>query len=82
MNLKEYIKVINEYLLSEDFEEGTSETMEDKTNKLQDLKARFEAFLEKVEKAGLSIEDIQNAASGQGGAPTPAPAAPAALPAQ
>ena len=38
MDLKEYIKNINDYLIAEDFSEGTSETMEDKSKQLQDLK--------------------------------------------
>lgn len=65
MNLKEYIKNINAYLIAEDFEEGTSETMEDKAKQLQDLKVRFEAFLKKVEEAELSLEEIQKTAAEQ-----------------
>jgi hypothetical protein len=98
MNLKEYIKNINAYLIAEDFDEGTSETMDDKVKQLQDLKARFEAFLKKIEEAGLTLEEIQKAAAEQGGdtgeaAPAPpsapsneqpqaAPAQPQAAPAQ
>lgn len=67
MNLKEYIKNINDFLLAEDFEEGTSETMGDKSKQLQDIKTRFEEFLKKLEEAGLSLEDIQKAAAEQGG---------------
>lgn len=91
MNLKEYIKNINDYLLAENFEEGTSETMRDKSKQLQDIKTRFEEFLKKLEEAGLTLEEIQKAAVEQGGrnadraAPAQpqvqqAPAAPAAEP--
>ena len=79
MNLKEYIKNINAYLIAEDFDEGTSETMDAKVKQLQDLKARFEAFLKKIEEAGLSLEEIQKAAAEQGGdTGEAAPAQPAA----
>lgn len=72
MNLKEYIKNINDYLLAENFEEGTSQTMGDKSKQLQDIKTRFEEFLKKLEEAGLSLEDIQKAAAEQGGGEAPA----------
>ena len=92
MDLKEYIKNINDYLIAEDFSEGISETMEDKSKQLQDLKTRFEEFLKKLEQAGTTLEEIQKAAAEQGGgdaegaAPAQpqaqaAPAAPAAEPA-
>lgn len=88
MNLKEYIKNINDYLLAENFEEGTSQTMGDKSKQLQDIKTRFEEFLKKLEEAGLSLEDIQKAAAEQGGGAAPAqpqgqqtPAQPQAQPA-
>jgi DNA repair ATPase RecN len=70
MDLKEYIKNINDYLIAEDFSEGTSETMEDKSKQLQDLKTRFEEFLKKLEEAGTSLEEIQKAAAEQGGGST------------
>lgn len=63
MNLKDYIKNINDYLLTENFEEGTSETMGNKSKQLQDIKTRFEEFLKKLEEAGLTLEEIQKAAA-------------------
>lgn len=85
MDLKEYIKNINAYLLMEESEEGASETLADKVAQLNDLKTRFEAFLAKLEKAGLTLEDVQNAAGGQPASPpqpsgVPAENAPAAEP--
>lgn len=83
MNLKDYIKNINDYLLTENFEEGTSETMGNKSKQLQDIKTRFEEFLKKLEEAGLTLEEIQKAAAKQGGGgdDAPAPAKPQAQPA-
>lgn len=82
MNLKEYIKNISDYLLAENFEEGTSETMGDKSKQLQDLKTRFEELLKKLEEAGLTLEEIQKATveQGGGGADKAAPAQPQAQP--
>ncbi len=82
MNLKDYIKNINDYLIAENSEEGTFETMEDKSKQLQDLKTRFEEFLKKLEESGTTLEEIQKAAAEQGGGGTDeaAPTQPQAQP--
>lgn len=81
MDLKEYIKNINAYLLMEESEEGTSETAADNVAQLKELKTRFETFLAELEKSGLTLEDVQNAAGEQQPAsppqPSDAPAEPA-----
>ena len=83
MDLKEYIKNINAYLLMEESEEGTSETVADTVTQLEELKSRFEAFLVELEKAGLTLEDVQNAAGEQQPASPPQPSeAPAETPAE
>ena len=81
MNLKDYIKNINEYLIAENFDEGSSEVMNDKVSQLRDLKTRFEAFLKKVKESGLNLEEVIQTANPQGTAEENAPA-PAATNAQ
>lgn len=69
MNLKEYIKNINEFLLIEEFDEGDSTTMNNKVAALQDLLKRFQKFLQKIE-GKTTLEEIQSAAGNtQGAAP-------------
>lgn len=83
MDLKEYIKNINAYLLMEESEEGTSETVVDNVAQLEELKARFETFLAKLEESGLTLEDVQNAAGEQQPASPPQPSdTPAEAPAE
>lgn len=77
MNLKDYIKNINEYLIAENFDEGSSEVMDNKVNQLQDLKTRFEAFLKKIEDLGLNLEEIIQTANAQSTTEENASAAPA-----
>lgn len=60
MNLKEYIKNINEFILIEEFDEGNSNTMNDKVAALQDLLKRFQEFLQKIE-GKTTLEEIQAA---------------------
>lgn len=69
MNLKEYIKNINEFLLTEEFDEGDSTTMNNKVAALQDLLKRFQEFLQKI-KGKTTLEEIQAAA--KNGQSTPA----------
>lgn len=69
MNLKEYIKNINEFLLIEEFDEENSNNMNDKVAALQDLLKRFQEFLQKIE-GKTTLEEIQSAARNtQGVAP-------------
>lgn len=69
MNLKEYIKDINEFILVEEFDEENSNTMNDKVATLQDLLKRFQEFLQKIE-GKTTLEEIQSAVgNAQGVAP-------------
>lgn len=95
MNLKDYIKSINQFLINEDFDEGTEENMQAKVTKLQELQAKLAEFIKKLEASQLTLEQVA-AAAGQSAnqntaqpvqQPQPAPAQaqpsqPAAPPAQ
>lgn len=64
MNLKDYIKSINQFLINEDFDEGVEEDMQAKVTKLQELQARFAEFIKKLEASQLTLEQVA-AAAGQ-----------------
>lgn len=59
MNLKDYIKSIEAFLLNEDFAEGTSEDMQAKVKELEALKAEFLTFLKAIEEKGIELKTIQ-----------------------
>lgn len=64
MNLKDYIKSINQFLINEDFDEGTEENMQAKVTKLQELQAKLTEFIKKLEASQLTLEQVA-AAAGQ-----------------
>lgn len=68
MNLKDYIKNIEEFLLNEDFVEGTSEDMNRKVKELEAIKAEFLDFLQKIKEKNIDLETIQAKVKADGGA--------------
>lgn len=59
MNLKDYIKNIEEFLLNEDFAEGTSEDMNQKVKELEAIKTEFLNFLKEIEEKNIDLKTIQ-----------------------
>lgn len=73
MNLKDYIKSINQFLINEDFGEGTEEDMQAKVAKLQELQAKLTEFIKKLEANQLTLEQVAEAASQNEQSATQAP---------
>jgi hypothetical protein len=69
MNLKDYIKSIEEFLLNEDFAEGTSDDMRNKVKELEAIKAEFLKFLEAIKAKNIDLKTIQAKAKAEGGGP-------------
>jgi hypothetical protein len=69
MNLEDYIKSIDAFLLNEEFAEGTSEDMQMKVKELEALKAEFLKFLEEINAKGIELKNIQAKAKEGGGEP-------------
>lgn len=68
MNLKDYIKSIEEFLLNEEFAEGTSDDMRKKVKELEAIKAEFLKFLEAIKAKNIDLKTIQAKAKAEGGA--------------
>lgn len=68
MNLKDYIKSIEEFLLNEEFAEGTSDDMQNKVKELEAIKAEFLKFLEAIKAKNIDLKTIQAKAKAEGGA--------------
>lgn len=74
MNLKDYIKSINQFLINEDFDEGTEENMQAKVTKLQELQAKLAEFIKKLKASQLTLEQVAAAAGQSANQNTPQPA--------
>lgn len=68
MNLKDYIKNIEEFLLNEDFAEGTSEDMNRKVEELKAIKAKFLDFLQEIKEKNIDLKTIQAKVQAESGA--------------
>lgn len=68
MNLEDYIKSIDAFLLNEEFAEGTSEDMTNKVKELESIKAEFLKFLEAIKAKNIDLKTIQAKAKAEGGA--------------
>lgn len=68
MNLEDYIKSIDAFLLNEEFAEGTSEDMTNKVKELESIKAEFLKFLEAIKEKNIDLKTIQAKAQAASGA--------------
>lgn len=68
MNLKDYIKSIEAFLLNEDFAEGTSDVMRNKAKELEAIKAEFLNFLEAIKEKNIDLKTIQAKVKAEDGA--------------
>lgn len=68
MNLEDYIKSIDTFLLNEEFAEGTSEDMQNKAKELEAIKAEFLNFLEAIKEKNIDLKTIQAKVKAESGA--------------
>ena len=61
MNLNSYFKEIQQFLLSEEVKEFSSEEIEEKLARLMTLRTRFKTFIKSLKKAKIKFKDVKNA---------------------